>query len=95
MCEFVFPADAPSVSMSYCTGDSVSLYKHQPVGHKHCKLLGNLAVCITVLSEISAEALSTFAPVYLRRLLQKGANFGGAVNFFPDFIQPCSFLMPT
>ena len=39
----------------------------------------------TVLSEICAEALSTFAPVDLRRLLQKGANFGGAVNFFPDF----------
>ena len=37
----------------------------------------------TVVPEISAQALSTFAPVNLRRLpvLQKGASFGGVVNF--------------
>ena len=40
---------------------------------------------ITVLSEISAEALSAFPPADLRRLLKKGVKFGEAVNFFARF----------
>ena len=40
---------------------------------------------ITVLSEISAEALSAFPPADLRGLLQKGVKFGEADNFFARF----------